>query len=92
MLLELFRNGGRRFQEHYHIGMARRGRWLSVDLIRRHHDDELPESIQNLLLAETLTVEAIHVMTDTDVLSYELTRPLRNKPIDPAVFERRGDS
>lgn len=91
MLLELFRDGGKRFGEHYDIQMKDDGNWLLVTLVRKDDDEDLPAIIENKLLRKSFEIRSIRVHSnENESLLYEFTNPVWNRPIDPSVFHR-GD-
>jgi outer membrane lipoprotein-sorting protein len=89
MLLDLFRTGGRRFQDEFEIRMKNDGNELLVTLTNKHGNDELlPGRIENRLSQSELNLKSVLVeFAGGQAILYEFIKPVRNKPIPPSLFK-----
>lgn len=89
MLLDLFRTGGRQFQDEFELRMGTEARDLLVTLTQKKSDDELlPLRIENRLSRADLSLKSVLVQFEGgQAILYEFIKPVRDKIIPPSTFE-----
>ena len=85
-LLSLFQDGGQEYSRELDVQMEQQKNQLLVCL---NHPEGMV--IQNSLTLPNLELKSIRVILDSEnSISYELSRIIRNKPLDPKVFDLSG--
>jgi len=89
MLLDLFRTGGKQFQDEFQLQMSYEKNDLIVTLTQKKSDEDvLPSRIENRLSRDGLNIKSVLVEFDGGhSILYEFTKPVRNRSIPPSVFE-----
>jgi outer membrane lipoprotein-sorting protein len=96
-LLSLFRDGAADTHERFHIEITRADNHLLVTLVPRQPPrprSRAPVRIENEVDPDTLELRRLRLHFDNDnLITYEFSRPVRNEPIGPSVFDpaRMGD-
>lgn len=91
MLLDLFRTGGRQFQDEFELRMRNEAGDLLVTLTQKKSDDDLlPLKIENRLSRADLSLKSVLVQFEGgQAILYEFIKPVRNKTIAPSIFENQ---
>jgi hypothetical protein len=89
MLLDLFRTGGRRFNDEFEVQMKPDAGDLLVTLRQDDPDqDMLPLKIENRISRADMGIKSVLVrFKENQTILYEFIKPIRNKAILPSVFE-----
>ncbi len=89
-MLALFRDGAAVTREHFDVAMTRTNADLLVRLSPKERDPHhrQPVAIDNWIAETTLEVSKLRLQFHGEnAITYEFREPVRNQPIDPAVFQ-----